>query len=103
MKKYAYQWVQDWCNEHGWTDLFLERYHYWAFPPGSVIPQPIPFDVLHAIKQEKGLSPTERRWYSLGVSMAALAGVASYCLNTPLPLVLAFSLCAFTIAYLDED
>jgi hypothetical protein len=103
MKKYAYLWVQDWCSEHGWTDLFLERYHYWAFPPGAVLPQPIPFDVLHAIKREKGLSPTERLWYGAGLAIATLSALGSYVFSSPLPLVLAFSLCALTVAYLEED
>ena len=103
IKKYAHQWIQDWCNEHGWTDLFLERYSYWAFPPGAVMPQPIPGDVLHAIKQEKGLSPIERRWYGLGLGGAAVAIAITYAWNTPLPLALAFGLCALTVAYLEDE
>ncbi len=103
MKKYAYQWIQDWCDQHGWTDLFLERYHYWAFPPGAVLPQPIPGDVLQAIKQEKGLSPTERTWYGAGLAIATLASLCAYLWNTPMPLVLAFGLCALTVAYLEDE
>ena len=103
IKKYAHQWIQDWCNEHGWTDLFLERYHYWAFPPGAVMPQPIPGDVLYAIKQEKGLSPTERWSYGLGLSLTTLALIVAYLWNTPMPLAFAFGICAVTVAYLEDE
>ena len=57
MKHYSDQWVEEWCQENGWTELFLERQdHYWAFPPGAVIPEPIPHQTLKIIKSKKGWS-----------------------------------------------
>ena len=53
MKHYCEEWVKDWCFENGWTDLYVERCHYWAFPPGAVMPEPIPPRVLRLIKAEK--------------------------------------------------
>lgn len=103
MKKYAYQWIQDWCQEHGWTDVFLERYRYWAFPPGAVMPEPIPYDVLHAIKREQGLSPLERYWYGGAIALSLVAGVTTYYFNNPMPLVLAFMLGAISVAYLEDE
>jgi hypothetical protein len=102
IKKYAYPWVQDWCNQNGWTDLFIERYQYWAFPPGGVMPQPIPLQVLQAIKREKGLSPIERIWYASAIGISITAIASSYWLQCPLPVVAAFGFCALVVAYLDE-
>lgn len=103
MKKYAHSWIQDWSTENGWTDIFLERYRYWGFPPGAVMPQPIPYDVLHAIKQEQGLSPVEKRWYGVAVMATIVASLAAYGLNSPLPMVFAFILGAISVAYLDDE
>lgn len=103
MKKYAHQWIQDWCNEHGWTDVFLERYRYWAFPPGAVMPQPIPRDVLQTIKQAQGLSPLERYWYGGAIALSLVAAVAAYSFNNPMPLVFAFMLGAVSVAYLEDE
>lgn len=103
MKKYAYQWVQDWCQENGWTDLFIERCHYWAFPPGGVMPQPIPLQVLQKIKREKGLSPTEKWGYGAGLAISILSIVMTYWSQCPLPIVFAFGFCALGVAYLDDE
>ena len=38
MERYSIQWIEAWCVENGWTDLFIERGgNYWAFPPGGVM------------------------------------------------------------------
>ena len=103
MKKYPKLWVEAWCESHGWTDLFIERYHYWAFPPGAVIPQPIPVKILEAIKKNKGLSPWERSFYGLCIGGTGLALLLSYWLQCPLPLVGAFTLSALSVAYLEDD
>ncbi|MEM9136046.1 MAG: hypothetical protein AAGB01_01670, partial [Cyanobacteria bacterium P01_F01_bin.42] len=44
-----YPYLMQWCQENGWTDLFVERYEFWAFPPGSVLPLPLPNSVLEDI------------------------------------------------------
>jgi hypothetical protein len=31
MKKFCTEWIQEWCQENGWTDLFTVRREYWAF------------------------------------------------------------------------
>ncbi len=103
MKRYTRQWIEDWCAEHGWTDLFLERYFYWAFPPGAVMPQPIPLNALRAIKQKKGLSPVERVCYGVAGGGTFLAGLFTYGSGCPLPLILAFCVAALAIAYLDDE
>jgi hypothetical protein len=103
MKQYAYAWVLRWCAENGWTDLFMERYRYWAFPPGAVMPQPIPAQVLQCLHDQHGASPIEQRWYGLIVAASALAGLLSCWAQSPLPLIAAFALCSLAVAYLDED
>ncbi len=54
MKHYSDEWIEEWCQENGWTDLFVERSNsYWAFPPGAVMPEPIPAQALRVIKAKK--------------------------------------------------
>lgn len=36
--------VESWCLEHGWSDPFWEGDCFWAFPPGAVMPLPVPDD-----------------------------------------------------------
>ena len=60
MNHYAAQWIEDWCSENGWTDLFRERTDYWAFPPNAVMPVPIPTQVLRSIKANRGLCFEEK-------------------------------------------
>jgi len=31
----------NWCNQYGWTDLFVFEGRFWAFPRGGVLPLPI--------------------------------------------------------------
>lgn len=28
----------NWCDQRGWTDLFVNEGHFWAFPPSAVLP-----------------------------------------------------------------
>lgn len=103
MKHYCEEWINEWCQNNGWTDLYVERYHYWAFPPGAVMPEPIPPQVLRAIKAEKGLSG-EERWGSIAAVVVSLsAPILSYFLKSPMPLVLAFAFSAVTVALLEVE
>jgi hypothetical protein len=101
-KLFSDQWVQEWCQENGWTDLFVERYSYWAFPPGAVMPQPIPVAALRRIKATKGWSPAEQYWYGGAIALATLTVGLSYYSHCPLPLVLAFAFAALVTAHLDD-
>ena len=33
--------VQNWCDDRGWTDLFVKEGVFYAFPPQAVIPVPV--------------------------------------------------------------
>lgn len=101
--QYSYQWIQEWCQENGWTDLFVERQAFWAFPPGAVIPEPIPGDVLISLKREHGYSPIERSSFALILAIALLAGGLSLWGRSPFPLVVAFCLASLVVAWLEED
>ncbi|MDZ7957197.1 MAG: hypothetical protein RMY34_04730 [Aulosira sp. DedQUE10] len=104
MNHYAIEWIETWCLENGWTDLFVERRNnFWAFPPGCVMPEPIPGHVLRLIKAEKGQTFEERLW-----SMSAIIGTVAAVLSTvflkcPMPLVLAFAFNAVTVAQLEVE
>jgi hypothetical protein len=102
MKHFQDEWIQEWCNNNGWTDLFQERYnHYWAFPPGAVMPEPIPQPILRGIKLEKGFSNDEKVWsIAIGV-VSAIALIVSYLWFTPMPIVLAFGFDAVTFARME--
>jgi len=103
MNKYCKAWIEEWCNENGWTDLFVERRDYWAFPPHAVMPMPIPAQVLQLIKAQKGMSPQERLWCSAGWT-AAIAGAAlTYAWQSPMPLVAVFAFCALAVAQFEEN
>lgn len=103
MNHYCEQWIADWCQTNGWTDWFRERSSYWAFPPNSVMPVPIPNSVLRTIKAEKGLSPDERFWSLSVLASVIVAGVLGYFTSSPMPLVLAFGYGAIVFAGLEDD
>lgn len=103
MKHFSDDWVKEWCNENGWTDLFIERYNYWAFPPQAVMPLPIPKKTLLEIKLQKGLSMQERIWFSVAGITTVIAVILTYLLTSPMPLVFAFAFCAIIMAYFEMD
>ena len=103
MKHYCEEWINEWCQNNGWTDLYIERYHYWAFPPGAVMPEPIPPQVLRAIKAEKGLSGEERLGSIAAVVVTLIAAILSYFLKSPMPLVFAFAFSAVTVGLLEVE
>ncbi len=104
MRHFCDQWIQEWCDENGWTDLFIERYNnYWAFPPGAVMPEPIPNKVLRLIKLEKGLCEEEKAWLGVALGFTALAVTLTCFWATPMPIVVAFAFDAFTAAQLEVE
>jgi len=104
MRHYSDNWIEDWCQENGWTELFIERSNnYWAFPPGAVMPEPIPVKALRSIKVQKGLCSEERAWSITAVVGTIAAVVATYWLKCPMPLVFAFALDAVTVARLEVE
>jgi hypothetical protein len=104
MKHFQDEWIQDWCNDNGWTDLFVERCHnYWAFPPGAVIPEPIPSKVLRSIKLTQGLSQDEKTWLRLAAGFTVLSLILGFLLWCPMPVVFAFAFDAITAAQLEVE
>jgi hypothetical protein len=98
------EWVSDWCQENGWTDLFMERKNnYWAFPPGAVMPEPIPAKVLRLIKSEKGMTSSERFWSISALVGTVVAVISTYVLKCPMPMILAFAFDAVTAARLEVE
>lgn len=103
MKHYCEEWIEEWCQLNGWTDLYAERSLYWAFPPGAVMPEPIPPQALKLIKAENGLSGEERLWSIAAVVVTVIAAFMSYFLKSPMPMVLAFAFGAITAALLEVE
>jgi hypothetical protein len=103
MLKYSHDFALAWCQENGWTDFFTEQYRYWAFPPGAVMPLPLPAQALQLVTYERILSPRERLLYGLAVLGSAAAAMLSYWQHSPLPLTFAFVFCAVIFALLEED
>ncbi len=91
MMHYNNEWIEQWCEANGWTDWFIECHQYWAFPPGGVMPEPIPSDVLRFIKIEKGASNLERLWLTTGIIVTIAGIILSYFCQSPTPFVLAFA------------
>ena len=104
MRHFQDEWIQEWCENNGWTELFAERYNfYWAFPPGAVMPEPIPQKALRLIKTEKGLSSEEQIWLTIAVVVSIFAATSCYFLASPMPIVLAFAFDAIVAAQLEVE
>lgn len=103
MNHYSAQWIEDWCTENGWTDWFKESASYWAFPPNAVMPVPIPTQVLRSIKATRGLCFEEKLWCAAAGVSAIAAGVFTYFLASPMPLVAAFAFCAVVMARMEDE
>lgn len=104
MKHFADEWVAEWCEKNGWTDLVVEpKNTYWAFPPGAVMPEPIPSKALKMIKAQKGFSCEEKMWAIASVVGTALAAIVSFVMKCPMPMVGAFAFCAVTVAQLEVE
>jgi hypothetical protein len=101
---YSIEWIEAWCMENGWTDLFVEhRDNYWAFPPGGVMPEPIPVHVLRVIKEENGLTNQELFWSLAAVVITILSVIYTFAFKCPIPLVFAFAFNAVTVAQLEPE
>jgi hypothetical protein len=104
MQHFQREWIEEWCQAHGWTDLYMERQdNYWAFPPNAVLPQPIPVSVLRSIKASKGLTPMERHLTWLGVGISVLSLGLSLVWRSPMPLTIAFAISALIAASLEPE
>jgi hypothetical protein len=104
MKHFAEEWITEWCQENGWTDLFIERQsNYWAFPPNAVMPEPIPSKVLRRIKAEKGLSNDEQMWSISAIVATLISFLLSYLTRCPMPLVCAFAFSAVVAGKLEVE
>lgn len=104
MRHFCDAWIEEWCEANGWTDLFMERLnYYWAFPPGAVMPEPIPGKILRAIKLEKGLCEEEKAWLTAAAAVSALAIGSAFLLRNPMPVVLAFAFDAVTAGRLEME
>jgi len=104
MNHYSYSWIEEWCRENGWTELFVpQKNDYWAFPPNAVMPLPIPAQVLRQIKTEKGLSGDERLWATVATLLTVFAAGLSYLAQSPMPIVAAFAFCAIIVAQMEVD
>ena len=103
IKHFCEDWLHEWCYDNGWTDLYIERDLYWAFPPGAVIPEPIPVEALRGIKADKGLSGQEKVWSISAAIATVIAAILSYALNSPLPMGFAFAFSAVAVALLEVE
>ncbi len=103
MQRYSKELVKTWCQEHGWTDLFIERHAYWAFPPGAVMPLPIPRQALKKLAANSGWSLLEKIWYGAAIALALLAIPWTYLSHCPMPLIFAFAFGAIAVALMEED
>jgi hypothetical protein len=100
MSKVPYEYLQRWCQDHGWTDLFIEQYQFWAFPPGSVLPLPIPAYAFDGFQQR-----LSRRsfWLNAAAIILTLSGICLTALtSSPIPLLSAFVVSTMAVALMEE-
>lgn len=101
MRHYNDEWIREWCNQNGWTDWFMEPLnHYWAFPPGAVMPEPIPPQILRAIKADKGLCGEEQLWLSAAAVLTIVASLLSYIAKSPMLPLLAQYPCPQSVEFI---
>ena len=104
MKHFKEEWIEDWCEQNGWTDLTREsQTSYWAFPPSAVMPEPIPFNVLQSIKNNNGFCSEEKLWLFSAITISLVSVFLSYWIHSPVPALLAFAFDAFIFANLEFE
>ncbi|MCG9893082.1 MAG: hypothetical protein MH252_18665 [Thermosynechococcaceae cyanobacterium MS004] len=103
MPNVLYQYLQHWCQEQGWTDLFIEHRQFWAFPPGSFMPVPVPRSAIERFYDKHTLSP-QAKILSLAVLVLALGAIAWTALTlSPIPLLLGFACCAIAVGLQEPE
>jgi hypothetical protein len=103
MPKVLHQYIQQWCQEHGWTDLFVEQRQFWAFPPGSVLPVPVPTRALEGFYNEREMTPQVGLLNLCSIGVALCAILLTVITLSPVPLLAAFGCCAIAVALLEEE
>ncbi|AFZ12285.1 hypothetical protein Cri9333_1391 [Crinalium epipsammum PCC 9333] len=103
MKHFCEHWIQEWCEENGWTDLVIDSGNYWAFPPGAVMPEPIPPRALKLIKANKGFCFEEKLCVAAALVVSFSGSICAYVIKSPIPLVLAFSFTALMVPLLEVE
>ena len=81
----------------------MEQYQYWAFPPGAVMPLPIPAHVFEGFRDNRALRLQDKLGYTAAMVVTLVAVYWSYVTQSPMPVVAAFCFCAIAIATLEED
>lgn len=76
---------------------------YWAFPPGGVMPQPIPPNTLRDLKSQYGMTQQEKVWTSTAIAISLVMVLISYLTKCPMPLIAGFAYAAFVVAGLEVD
>jgi hypothetical protein len=103
MPRVLHQYIQQWCQENGWTDLFVEQRQFWAFPPNAVLPVPVPTQALKGFYAEREMTP-QVGLLNLSALGAALGAVFLTVFTlSPVPLLAAFGCCAIAVALLEEE
>ena len=102
MSRPLYRYLNQWCQEHGWTDLFVERYQFWAFPPGGVLPLPLPHAAIEGFYAQQ--ATTQKHWFCYGLSVVStlIAIPLAIASQSPMPLLAAFACAAIAVGMLDE-
>jgi len=95
--KYSWDVAWAWCQENGWTDLFIEQYRLWAFPPGGVMPLPLPEGALQEISLSSELSPRQVMSQALVFAAAVGSILTSFATHSPIALVVGFAACAIAV------
>lgn len=95
--KYSLDVARAWCQENGWSDLFIEQYRLWAFPPGGVMPLPLPECALEEITFNPELGPREILSQALVFTAAVGSILTSFATHSPVVLVVGFAACAIAV------
>ncbi len=95
--KYSLEVARAWCQENGWSDLFIEQYRLWAFPPGGVMPLPLPECALQEVNFDAALTSRQVLSQALVFTAAISSILTSFATHSPVVLVVGFAACALAV------
>lgn len=74
MDKSTEKQIQKWCQSNRWTELFTQKGQYYAFPPGAVIPLPVPTEAIEEAKitQERKVHNSKQLLSTILSSLAVI-------------------------------
>lgn len=76
--------IKKWCENSGWTDSFVQKGQFYAFPPGAVIPLPVPTAAIESAKKVREIQVRHFKQLLLVLMPSLAVIVLTYICSFPL-------------------